>query len=165
MKWATRVLILCARSAVHASAAHARTTFHESEPNDTPETFNAVSGAVRIIGTMPPGDQDGFFWSVSDVDAVKPWTFTLQGIPGALTIAEVMRLEYAEDGVTLAGRGTLFTIASPTSAAPIWRFRWPLLMRRRLAGSSRVSRSATWHAPRSPTRSRRWSPTCRRPRV
>jgi hypothetical protein len=92
--------------------------FHESEPNDTPETFNRISGPVRIIGTMPPGDQDGFLWSVSDVDAVKPWTFTLQGVPGARTIAEVMRLEYAEDGVTLAGRKTLFTIGSRDGSRP-----------------------------------------------
>jgi hypothetical protein len=91
---------------------------HESEPNDTPETFNEISGAVRIIGTMPPGDQDGFLWSVSDVDAVKPWTFTLQGIPGALTIAEVIRLEYAEDGSTLAGRESLFTIGSRDGSRP-----------------------------------------------
>ena len=98
--------------------AGALPAFHESEPNDTPETFNRVSGPVRIIGTMPPGDQDGFLWSVSDVDAVKPWTFTLQGVPGALTIAEVMRLEYAEDGVTLAGRETLFTIGSRDGSRP-----------------------------------------------
>jgi hypothetical protein len=99
-------------------SAWALPAFHELEPNDTAETFNQVSGPVRIIGTMPPGDQDGFLWSVSDVDAVKPWTFTLQGIPGAMTIAEVMRLEYAEDGVSLAARETLFTIGSRDGSRP-----------------------------------------------
>ena len=99
-------------------AALAQSAYVESEPNHTPPTFNQVAGPVRIIGTMPPSDQDGFLWSVSDVDAVKPWTFTLQGIPGVLTIAEVMRLEYAEDGVTLAGRETLFTIGSRDGSRP-----------------------------------------------
>jgi len=103
---------------VLGSPVLAQPSFVESEPNDTPETFNPVSGEVRIMGTMPPGDQDGFLWSVSDVDAVKPWTFTLQGIPGALTIVEVMRLDYADDGVTLAARESLFTIGSRDGTRP-----------------------------------------------
>jgi hypothetical protein len=96
----------------------ARPALIESEPNDTPETFNAVSGEVRIIGTLPPGDQDGFRWSVSDVDAARPWTFTLQGIPGALTIVEVMRPEYADDGITVSARESLFTLASRDGSRP-----------------------------------------------
>jgi len=109
---------LAAAALVATGSAGALPAFHESEPNDTPETFDRVSGPVRIIGTMPPGDQDGFLWSVSDVDAVKPWTFTLQGIPGALTIVEVMRLEYADDGVTLSAREPLFTIGSRDGSRP-----------------------------------------------
>jgi hypothetical protein len=110
--WVILFCVCCDQS------AFAQPAYVESEPNHAPPTFNEVSGAVRIMGTMPPGDQDGFLWSVSDVDAVKPWTFTLQGIPGALTVAEVMRLEYAEDGVTLAGRETLFTIGSRDGSRP-----------------------------------------------
>jgi hypothetical protein len=111
-------MALAAVSLAAMGSAGALPAFHETEPNDTPETFNPISGEVRIIGTMPPGDQDGFLWSVSDVDAVKPWTFTLQGIPGALTIAEVMHLKYAEDGVSMAGRETLFMIGSRDGSRP-----------------------------------------------
>jgi hypothetical protein len=111
-------IAFAAVSLLAMASAGALPAFHESEPNDTPETFNRASGPVRIIGAMPPGDQDGFLWSVSDVDAVKPWTFTLQGIPGALTITEVNRLDYADDGVSVAGRETLFTIGSRDGSRP-----------------------------------------------
>jgi hypothetical protein len=90
----------------------AQPAFHESEPNDTPEAANAVAGAVRIVGAMPDGDQDGFLWTVSDVDATMPWTFGLQGVPGVLSVIEVIRLEYAADGTTLTGRKTLFRLGS-----------------------------------------------------
>jgi len=67
---------------------------------------------VRIVGAMPSGDQDGFLWTVSDVDATMPWTIGFQGVPGALSVVEVIRLEYAADGTTLTGRKTLFKLAS-----------------------------------------------------
>lgn len=90
----------------------AQPAFHESEPNDAPESANRISGEVRIVGAMPSGDQDGFLWTVSDVDATMPWTFGFQGVPGTLSVIEVIRLEYAADGTTLTGRKTLFKLGS-----------------------------------------------------
>jgi hypothetical protein len=90
----------------------------EEEPNDTPQTANRVSGAVRVIASMPSGDQDAYLWQVSDVDALKRWTLRLDGIAGALTIVEVMRLEYGEDGVTPTGRQKLFTLGSRDGSRP-----------------------------------------------
>ncbi len=70
------------------------------------------------MGTMAGDDQDGFAWSVSDVDAQKRWTLELHGIPGALTIVEVIRLEYADNGVDIADRTTLFVIGSRDGSKP-----------------------------------------------
>jgi len=96
----------------------AQPVFHEAEPNDAPEVFNRVSGPARIMGSMAEGDQDGFLWSVSDVDAASPWTLTLQGIPGRLTITEVLRLSYGDDGQSITGRERLFTLGSRDGVRP-----------------------------------------------
>lgn len=76
--------------------------YYESEPNDTPADANPISGAVTVYGTMLSDDQDGFLWTVTDDDARKRWNFELYGIPGALTIADVVRVEYAENGQDVA---------------------------------------------------------------
>jgi hypothetical protein len=70
----------------------------ESEPNNLPQEAMLVSGAVTLAGTMAGDDQDAFLWTVSDDDARKRWTFELQGIPGRLTILEIVRLDYTDDG-------------------------------------------------------------------
>jgi Mg-chelatase subunit ChlD len=101
-----------------AGPAFPQSGFHEEEPNDTPETANRIAGAVRVLGSMAPGDQDGFMWTVSDVDAQQRWTFELDGIPGALTIVEVIRLDYADDGVSVAGRKVLFVLGSRDGTRP-----------------------------------------------
>lgn len=101
-----------------AGPAFPQSAFHEVEPNDTPETANRIAGAVRVLGSMAPGDQDGFMWTVSDVDAQQRWTFELDGIPGALTIVEVIRLDYAADGVSVAGRKVLFVLGSRDGTRP-----------------------------------------------
>jgi hypothetical protein len=75
---------------------------YESEPNNTPAEADPVSGAATILGTMNDGDQDGFMWTVSDEDAQKRWVFELHGIPGRLTVADVVRVEFAENGVDVA---------------------------------------------------------------
>lgn len=94
------LLLLSLTLLMLASAAGllAEEAFYETEPNNTPLEANPVSGEVTLFGTMTGRDQDGFLWTVSDNDARKRWTFQLQGIPGALTIVEVMRVHYAENG-------------------------------------------------------------------
>ena len=84
-------------AALAGTVALAQPAVYESEPNNTPAEANKVAGAVTIIGTMQGDDQDGFLWTVSDVDAQKRWTLELQGIPGALTVVEIIRLEYADN--------------------------------------------------------------------
>lgn len=104
--------------AIAAPASVAQSSVYEVEPNNTPATANKVSGAVLLIGTMAANDQDAFEWSVSDVDAAKRWTFELQGIPGELTIVEVMRVEYAENGVEVRSRQRLFTMGTRDGSKP-----------------------------------------------
>jgi len=67
---------------------------------------------------MVKGDQDGFMWTVSDDDARKLWTFELHGIPGALTIAEIVRVEYDESGTEAASIERLVKMGSRDGLTP-----------------------------------------------
>jgi hypothetical protein len=104
---------------IFCSALQAQPAFYEAEPNNTPAEANKISGAVTIMGTMAADDQDGFLWSVSDVEAQKRWTLELNGIPGSLTIVEIIRLEYADNGVDIADKNTLFVIGSRDGSKPV----------------------------------------------
>lgn len=99
-------------------AVTAQTSVYESEPNNEPANALKVAGEVVLIGSMVGKDQDAYEWSVSDTDSSKRWNFELQGIPGALTIVEVMRIEYAENGVDVAARERLFTIGTRDGSQP-----------------------------------------------
>lgn len=106
------LLMLAARSAFPDSA------FYESEPNNTPAESNAVTGEVKLYGTMLSGDQDGYLWTVTDDDARKRWNFELYGIPGALTIAEVVRIDYAENGTDVASADRLMKMGTRDGLTP-----------------------------------------------
>ncbi|MGA8205788.1 MAG: hypothetical protein WB812_14810 [Woeseiaceae bacterium] len=67
---------------------------------------------------MLSGDQDGFLWTVTDDDARKRWNFELYGIPGALTIADVVRVEYAENGTDVAGVERLMKMGTRDGVTP-----------------------------------------------
>ena len=67
---------------------------------------------------MEGDDQDGYKWTVSDVDAQKRWTFDLQGIPGRLTIVEVLQVEYADNGVDVVDTHKLFTMGTRDGSKP-----------------------------------------------
>ena len=101
-----------------AFSSNADIGFFESEPNNTPAEFNQISGAVTLYGNMTDGDQDGYIWTVSDDDARKRWTFELHGIPGALTIVQVVRLEYADNGVDVVGKTTLMKMGTRDGSRP-----------------------------------------------
>jgi hypothetical protein len=103
---------------VTASAALAQSAVMEREPNDTPAEANAVAGNVLLMGAMQQGDQDGFMWTVSDEDARQRWTFKLDGIPGRLTVVDVLRLEYTEDGKSVAGVTRLLKLGSRDGIRP-----------------------------------------------
>jgi len=97
---------------------YAEPGFYESEPNNTPAEANAVAGEVTLYGAMVKGDQDGFMWTVSDDDARKLWTFELHGIPGALTIAEIVRVEYADNGTDVASTRRLVKMGTRDGLTP-----------------------------------------------
>ena len=100
------------------STTRGESGFHEIEPNDAPADFGRVAGEVTLYGTMLGADQDGYLWTVSDDDARKLWTFELQGIPGALTIVDVARLDYAENGVDVVGKTRLMKMGTRDGSKP-----------------------------------------------
>ncbi|MGK2927813.1 MAG: hypothetical protein ACSLE2_19535, partial [Lysobacterales bacterium] len=109
----------CALVALIApSVALAQPGFYESEPNNTPQEANPVSGEVVLYGTMVAGDQDGFLWTVTDEDARKRWNFELHGIPGALTIVDLARVEYTEDGEGVASVERLMKMGTRDGVTP-----------------------------------------------
>ena len=87
-------------------------------PTTPPEDFGEVSGSITLYGSMTGNDKDGYFWTVSDEDACKRWTLELHGIPGALTITQVFRLEYAENSVDAIGKTTLMKMGTRDGSRP-----------------------------------------------
>ena len=106
------VILMLATFLFHSATGFAQPSFYEAEPNNTPSEAAEITGEVILIGAMSRGDQDGFKWIVSDVDANERWTFELQGIPGKLTVVDVIRVQYADNGVDVLGTKRLFTIGS-----------------------------------------------------
>lgn len=106
--------LLCGTPALAADPA----SVYEIEPNDTPGQATELRAPVSIIGALQGNDQDGYKWVVSDVDASKRWTLELRGIPGRLTVVDVLRVEYADNGVDVAGVEKLFTIGSRDGTRP-----------------------------------------------
>lgn len=111
IRWPLGLLLL-------SSITVADTGFYESEPNDTPADFPTLSGEVSIYGTMVGNDQDGYRWTVTDNDARKRWHFELHGDPGALTITDIIRLDYAENGVDITGKTTLMKMGTRDGVTP-----------------------------------------------
>jgi hypothetical protein len=103
---------------IQLCGVQAQPAVYEAEPNDTPAQANPVSGAVTLFGVMDAGDQDGFLWTVSDDDARKRWTFELHGIPGRLTVVDVLRVQFAENGTDVAGTERLMKMGTRDGLAP-----------------------------------------------
>lgn len=105
-------------SAAHlANWAHAQNAVIDIEPNDTPQQATEVSGAAILVGSMQGSDQDAYQWTVSDVDASRRWTLELEGIPGRLTIVEVVRVAYDDDG-NVSAADSLLKLASRDGTLP-----------------------------------------------
>jgi hypothetical protein len=101
-----------------SSGSLAQPSVYETEPNDHPAVANSISGEVVVLGAINGVDQDGYLWTVSDNDARKRWTFELRGVPGALTIAQVFRFEYADNGVDVASRDNLMKMGTRDGLTP-----------------------------------------------
>lgn len=100
------------------STGWAQQAVMESEPNNTPAEAMRISGDVLVMGNISSRDQDAYLWTVSDVDASKRWSFELHGIPGRLTIVEILRLEYAENGVDVTGYERLMKMGTRDGLKP-----------------------------------------------
>jgi len=102
-----------------ASTLHAYNSVYETEPNDKPLQFNEVSGSVILLGELDSNDQDGYRWTISDVDAQQSWTISFQGVPGRLSVVDVIRLTYADNGVDVLSQDKLATLGSRDGSKPI----------------------------------------------
>ncbi len=112
-------LALIATWMLSASTLHAYNTVYETEPNDTPADLNEVSGSVVLIGEMDSNDQDGYRWTISDVDAQQSWSISFQGVPGRLSVVDVIRVAYADNGVDVVSTETLMTLGSRDGSKPV----------------------------------------------
>jgi hypothetical protein len=104
-----RVLLLLAA----ASVVLAQACLPEAEPNDTPGDATPVSGMGCVLGTLEPGDQDFFLWTLAPDDLrSRAAVLDLEGVPGALTQVWLLRLAVAEDGVAVSDRRDLLRLSS-----------------------------------------------------
>ena len=118
MRAANHHAFLCIVFVSLSMQVFAQPTFSETEPNNRPSDANQVSGETLIMASMEAGDQDGFLWTVSDVDAQKRWSFELSGISGSLTIVDVFRIEWAENGVDVTATHKLLGFGSRDGTKP-----------------------------------------------
>ena len=113
------LLTLTAAWMLCSSTLQAYNSIYEIEPNDKPLDFNEVNGSAILIGEMDRGDQDGYRWTISDVDAQQSWTISFQGVPGRLSVVDVIRLTYAENGVDVISQDKLVTLSSRDGSKPV----------------------------------------------
>jgi len=72
------VLLLLAGSAAASTLSYTRALF-EREPNDTPEQAQSFRGMAQVLGELPPGDIDHFWWVVEEEEADRLWRISLNG--------------------------------------------------------------------------------------
>lgn len=99
--------------------AVAQQQYYESEPNNAPHEAEQLTSPVSILGALPGGDQDGFNWTISDDDAHKRWSLTLEGIPEAITTLDIIELEYAANGTDISARKNLLSLTSRDGSRPV----------------------------------------------
>src|SRR6056297_2369132 len=93
-------------------AAFAQVCAQESEPNDTPAEATSIGDASCLVGAFAGNDQDAWWWEVDEEMAARSWQLEVESIPGQLTKVDLVRIEFAADGIgvtradTLLGFGT-----------------------------------------------------------
>lgn len=102
-----------------SSAVAAVPTSLEVEPNDTPAGGLAVSAPAILAGSLSGGDQDAWRWTVSDVDALKRWDLVFQGIAGRLSLVEIVRVRYSDNGVDVLNAETVLKLGSRDGARAV----------------------------------------------
>jgi hypothetical protein len=89
----------------------------EAEPNETAELGIALAGSACITGTLPDADvQDLWLWTVSEADAARRWTFTVDGIPGTVTGVQVLPITSDAGSTPIIEGGKLVEVDSALDA-------------------------------------------------
>lgn len=114
-----------------AGGALAQQCTYEVEPNDTPALATPVSGEgpnsgtrladsdlpiACLAGDLTSGDQDAFAWVVDDLGATHEWVIGVEGAAGAVTQVDVFRVEFADDGESVAAADSLFRFGTADGA-------------------------------------------------
>ena len=71
-------LLLLAGETIANSWSYSRVLF-EREPNNRPDQAQSFRGAAQLIGELPAGDTDHFWWVVEEEEAGQLWRITLNG--------------------------------------------------------------------------------------
>ncbi|WP_376692405.1 vWA domain-containing protein [Wenzhouxiangella sp. EGI_FJ10409] len=96
-----------------AASASPRAVF-DREPNDTPDEAETFSDQARLIGALPEGDVDLYWWSVDDAESDRLWTLALSGeTDGEVTV----ELVWPADEEPESGGVQTFGAASSESSA------------------------------------------------
>ena len=84
----------------------------ELEPNDTPAA-NALGALTCAVGDLGSGDQDTFVWTVDEGASQQLWVMEIESIPDQLTVADIFRVTFAENGVDVTAADKLFGFRTP----------------------------------------------------
>jgi hypothetical protein len=91
----------CAGSAVGAADELGTTVpdcITEVEPDDVADAAPLAELPGCLTGRLPDGDsQDLWLWTIDDDDSHRLWTFTLQGVVGALTAVQLVPITSPPD--------------------------------------------------------------------
>ena len=116
--WLPRQPVIVLLMALITQLALAQQSVFEREPNNTPQDATAFRGPAVLVGTLDASDQDAFSWDVSDVDAGSTWTLTFDGVPGRLSLVEVLRVQYTDDGSGVTSSEKLLVLGSRDGRKP-----------------------------------------------
>lgn len=116
--WLPRQPVIFLLMALITQLALAQQSVFEREPNNTPQDATAFRGPAVLVGTLDASDQDAFSWDVSDVDAGSTWTLTFDGVPGRLSLVEVLRVQYTDDGSGVTSSEKLLVLGSRDGRKP-----------------------------------------------
>ncbi len=94
-------------------AAFAQVCAQESEPNDAPAQATSIGAATCLVGTFDGADQDAWWWEVDEDAAARAWQLEVESVPGQLTKTDLMRIEFAADGVGVTRADTLLAFGTP----------------------------------------------------
>ncbi|MDF1521851.1 MAG: hypothetical protein P1P87_03415 [Trueperaceae bacterium] len=107
LRRALPVLLATVLALALAPTGLAQNCAREIEPNDTPATGTPLDGRTCLVGALEGEDQDAWWWVVDEAAAELAWHLEIESIPGQLTRLDVLRVDFAANGVDVAGFDTL----------------------------------------------------------